>query len=677
MSWVPFAQGSNKDLLAHKAHPAHVGFRFSDRISVFDFGALPDPLPGRGKSLERFALKMEDVLAKAGIPTVFDAELSRKEGLFISRRASHAKWPGGGAAAPEKMPLEFVPLEVIFRWGVPKGSSLLKRRPELREGQRFSEPLIEFSTKLEARDRLLDDAEAASLLPGDLDLAFVRALAEKAARALHHFFKGCGLELWDGKLECAFARGADTLALVDAVTPDELRLSVPGLERIPLSKELLRQWLSATPWAFDVAQCKLKHGDLWKTHVSAPPQLGAWRSERLCSLYDALALTVEGGHPRALLDWVQADAKPSVFVLGNGGREAALRWRLEQEGARAAEGMNSADVIWISMDSDLEKGVADEQLAAGRWVFGPTRDAAKLEWSKSFGREIAQAAGIPVPRYTAKAAELRSFAQPPVVKFDGLAAGKGVVVPETWEEAERALAEWGAKGEVLLEERCRGFEASAFFGVLTGSSGPKVRFLGTAQDFKRRFLGDEGPNTGGMGSLAPHPKTTADDVALFTRWAQSTVEEMAKRGAPFTGILYLGLMKDEQKGWVLIEYNARFGDPETQALALLWPEKRPVLRHLLQLSLVDPVVDVMPDEKTLCLSLVHPDYPGPAKPLHVPDWAPTDTGVRLFRTSSTTGRVAYLVSKGSSYLEAGDRVFESLLQSPWKEILEWRADILK
>jgi phosphoribosylamine--glycine ligase len=183
-----------------------------------------------------------------------------------------------------------------------------------------------------------------------------------------------------------------------------------------------------------------------------------------------------------------------------------------------------------------------------------------------------------------------------------------------------------------------------------------------------------------MGALAPHPKLLPADIELFTQWALATAVELEKRGTPFRGVIYLGLMKDLKRGWVLIEYNARFGDPETQALVLLWPESTQVARSLGQLSLLSLPHEVSSSasEKTLCLALVHPEYPRACAPLKLEPWNPEVTDkLGFFRTSSSSGRIAYLVGRGETYLEAGDRIFASLLSSPWKDQVEWRSDILK
>jgi phosphoribosylamine--glycine ligase len=665
-------RGSSKDLYSVPLFPEAVAFEFSDRVSVFDYGALADAIPGKGKALERSALHFFRLFEKAGLKTAFDAEASEKNARCVLRRASHPKFPGAEAS-----PLKFIPLEVIFRWGVVPGASLLKRDPSLKPYQRFEKPLVEFSTKLESSDRMVNDAEAAEIAGDALLIARLRAYAETSAKLLRENLKGSGLELWDGKIECAVDTRTGEILLVDALTLDEMRVTIPGLESIPLSKELLRQWLGSTLWAWEVGEAKKSFGDAWRSKVSPPPRLGAWRLQRLAGLYDAFAKSLELGKSVPLMDWARGEgAKPKVFVMGTGGRETALRWRLSREGCEVVDDPRGADAVWISQDADLADGVVDRLDAEGVWTYGPRKNAAKLEWSKAFGREIAAKAGVASPGYSTQSDDLRSFSRPPVVKYDGLAAGKGVVVPKTWEEAESAVQKLGTRGSLVLEEQLTGFEASAFFAVETGSSGVKCRFLGTARDFKRRYPHDEGPNTGGMGAHAPHAEVTAADIALFSEWARATALEVAKSGVPFRGILYLGLLKDKSQGWKLLEYNARFGDPETQALMLAWPDAA-VLRPLLQLDLKAPPESVGCARSAVCLALVRQEYPEAAPAIEIPSWDfPEREGRVLFRSGSLKGRVAYVVGAGQDLLSAGDAVFEAVVDSPWKNLLDWRADIL-
>ncbi|WP_159620407.1 phosphoribosylamine--glycine ligase [Arthrobacter zhaoguopingii] len=228
-----------------------------------------------------------------------------------------------------------------------------------------------------------------------------------------------------------------------------------------------------------------------------------------------------------------------------------------------------SDLVVIGPEAPLAAGVADALTEAGIPVFGPSRAAAQLEASKAFAKQVMAAAGVPtamarVASTTASAEEaLDTFGAPYVVKDDGLAAGKGVVVTGDRAEAlAHAQSCFDAGGSVVIEEFLDGPEVSLF--VL--SDGCSVVPLAPAQDFKRIYDGDQGPNTGGMGAYSPlnwAPPGLVEEVV--TRVAQPVIDEMANRGTPFVGVLYCGLALTS-RGMRVIEFNARFGDPETQAV---------------------------------------------------------------------------------------------------------------
>jgi phosphoribosylamine---glycine ligase len=278
-----------------------------------------------------------------------------------------------------------------------------------------------------------------------------------------------------------------------------------------------------------------------------------------------------------------------VLVIGGGGREHALCLALSRDPGvdrifaspgnpgiaslaellpagdaveRAREVM--ADLVVIGPEVPLVAGVADDLRAAGFTVFGPSKEAAQLEGSKAFAKDVMAAAGVPTARHWVcdsagdLAAALDVVAPPYVVKHDELAAGKGVIVTP-----DRTAAEAHAEGHrVVVEEYLDGPEVSLF----CVTDGAAVVPLAPAQDFKRVGDGDAGPNTGGMGAYAPlpwAPPTLADDVVKTI--VQPVVDEMAARGTPFSGLLYAGLALTS-RGPMVIEFNARFGDPETQVV---------------------------------------------------------------------------------------------------------------
>ncbi len=227
----------------------------------------------------------------------------------------------------------------------------------------------------------------------------------------------------------------------------------------------------------------------------------------------------------------------------------------DADGLLSLAGALGIDLAVIGPERPLVEGVADELRRAGVAVFGPGAGAARIEGSKSYAKEVMLAAGVPV------AATLRSAEGPCVVKADGLAAGKGVFVCHSREEAEAGLRAAAALGgEVIVEELLEGEEVSLF----ALCDGRRAVPLGAAQDFKRALDGDRGPNTGGMGALSPVP-WLAGSAALVEQIHQPVLDELARRGTPFVGCLFAGLMMTAE-GPRVLEFNARFGDPETQAL---------------------------------------------------------------------------------------------------------------
>ena len=292
-----------------------------------------------------------------------------------------------------------------------------------------------------------------------------------------------------------------------------------------------------------------------------------------------------------------------ILVIGGGGREHALSWRLARDAgvrrvriapgnggtsavAETVAGLDVSDpmavarhatrerydLVVIGPEGPLAAGVADELESARVPVFGPTRSAARLESSKAFAKNQMARAGVATAQSAAftdpdaAIAHARGLAEPPVVKADWLAAGKGVVVPSTHEEAAAAIRELfdavAPGATVVLEERLRGPEVSAFALV----SGTTVVPLAAACDYKRLLTGDEGPNTGGMGAYAPVPWFGSHELE---RAAAEVFEPIAWRmerdGFPYRGVLYAGLMLTDD-GPMVIEFNARFGDPEAQVI---------------------------------------------------------------------------------------------------------------
>jgi len=276
-----------------------------------------------------------------------------------------------------------------------------------------------------------------------------------------------------------------------------------------------------------------------------------------------------------------------VLLVGSGGREHALAWKLAQapsltdlhaapgspgiarlaechpiraedaEGLLALAHSLDIDLVVVGPEGPLVSGLADVLRPAGIAVFGPSAAAAAIEGSKSFAKDVMSAAGV------ATAAQLPIARPPCVVKADGLAAGKGVHVCRTQEEVDTALRAVNALGgRVVVEELLEGPEVS----LLAVCDGREALALVPAQDFKRAYEGDEGPNTGGMGSYAPVPGLGESEVEeLLAIVHRPVLAELQRRGAPFVGLLYAGLMLTRD-GPRVLEFNCRFGDPETQSV---------------------------------------------------------------------------------------------------------------
>ena len=296
----------------------------------------------------------------------------------------------------------------------------------------------------------------------------------------------------------------------------------------------------------------------------------------------------------------------NILLIGSGGREHALAWRLSQSPsceklfaspgnpgiAECAECValdvaehaavvafceeQGVSFVVVGPEAPLVDGLADSLRAAGIKVFGPNANAAVLEGSKGFVKDLCARENIPTAAYArhsdkaAALADLPRFGLPVVIKADGLAAGKGVIIAETGREAHEAIEHMFGGGfgdagaEVVIEEFMTGEEVS-FFAI---SDGANIVPFGSAQDHKRVGDGDTGPNTGGMGAYSPAPVfTPALEAEVMERIIQPTVKAMARDGRPYSGVFFAGLMLTDQ-GPKLIEYNCRFGDPECQVLMM-------------------------------------------------------------------------------------------------------------
>jgi phosphoribosylamine--glycine ligase/phosphoribosylaminoimidazole synthetase len=260
-----------------------------------------------------------------------------------------------------------------------------------------------------------------------------------------------------------------------------------------------------------------------------------------------------------------------VLVIGTGGRESAIAWACRRHGHGVTVAADLAadakpDLVIVGPETALAQGVADDCRLRQIPCFGPTADVARLESSKGYARELATVLGLPSPRYLATSSADDALAWwhdldgPIVVKQDGLAAGKGVIVPTSRAETIEAINALAGLGPIVVEERLAGPECS----LMAVCDGTTARPLPIAQDHKRIGEGDTGPNTGGMGAYAPAP-ISYDSASLTATFIQPVVDHLAAAGTPYVGVLYAGLMLTAD-GPRLIEFNCRFGDPEAQAV---------------------------------------------------------------------------------------------------------------
>ena len=418
----------------------------------------------------------------------------------------------------------------------------------------------------------------------------------------------------------------------------------------------------------------------------------------------------------------------NILILGGGGREHALAWAIAQnpkcdqlfcasgnagisqvascvdidpEDGDAVVGFcadESISFVVVGPEAPLAAGIADRLRAAGILTFGPSAAAATLESSKRFTKEICDACGADTAAYAhftdADAAKAYIIEQgvPIVIKADGLAAGKGVVVATQLDEALTAIDDmfggaFGAAGaEVVIEEFMEGEEASFF--VL--SDGENILPMGTAQDHKRAFNGDTGPNTGGMGAYSPAPIMTEDVIhKALEQTIKPTIAEMARRGTPFQGVLYAGFMIKEGNPR-LVEYNVRFGDPECQAIMIrLGAQVLDALLACADGNLAEARIN-WADDHALSIVYAANGYPGSyekgteisgldglndGSTTHVFHAGTTAKGDKVLATG---GRVLAVTTRSETLRQARDLAYNAIDKIEWpegyfREDIGWRA----
>jgi phosphoribosylamine--glycine ligase len=395
----------------------------------------------------------------------------------------------------------------------------------------------------------------------------------------------------------------------------------------------------------------------------------------------------------------------NILLLGSGGREDALAWRLRQSPscdlliaapgnpgiARWAECMEidpcdgsavvelarsrNIDLVVVGPETPLVVGVADVCRGAGFAVFGPSAAAAQLEGSKGFTKDLCQANYIPTAGYMkAKNAEearraLDQFGAPVVIKADGLAAGKGVTIATTREEAKEAISAAG-NSPLVIEEFLEGEEASLFALV----DGETAVVLASAQDHKRVGEGDTGPNTGGMGAYSPATVLTQElEQRAMDEIVRPTARAMAAAGTPFSGVLYAGLMLTAD-GPKLIEYNVRFGDPECEAIMPLIAGDFAELLMAVAKGRLSEVKPKLSPKSAVTVIVAAKGYPGTSVSggsIRAIDAADQVEGVTVFHAGTARsdgnlvakgGRVLAVTATGDSFAEARARAYRAVDQ---------------
>ncbi|KQS55624.1 phosphoribosylamine--glycine ligase [Brevundimonas sp. Leaf363] len=420
----------------------------------------------------------------------------------------------------------------------------------------------------------------------------------------------------------------------------------------------------------------------------------------------------------------------NILLVGSGGREHALAWKIAQsplvktlvcapgnpgiakhaelkpevkaddaDAIAALAREMKADLVVVGPEVALAAGVADRLAAAGIPCFGPSQKAAQLESSKAFSKAFLERQDIPTAGYGVyeKPAEARAaldvFKPPYVIKADGLASGKGVAISPDKRDAEAEIdrmlgGRFGQAGaRIVIEEFMDGEEGSLF----ALCDGQRALLLGGAQDHKRAFDGDMGPNTGGMGAYSPAPVFTPELVeAADTRVVQPTIAAMAAEGAPYRGVLYAGLMAT-QDGPKVVEFNARFGDPECQVLMMRWNQD--IVPYLLACARGDvsglPAPQFKP-QTVICVVMAAKGYPDSPLEGSIIRGADQDFGphVQVFHAgtrrrpdgllAAAGGRVLNICAEGDDVAQARERAYLAVRKIDWpggfcRTDIGWRA----
>lgn len=610
-------RGSTKEIRKKKEN---LIFKFTDDYSIYDYGKMPNSIPNKGKYLAKMATNWFQILENPdsfkdlktppfcletldtnllselvfnGAKTHFVAPISKREIEVQAFKVAQAERIDGSfdysffETKPENTT---IPLECIFRFGAPLGSSLLDHDSNLLPNTYFEEIQVEFSTKLEPKDRKLSLEEAITIAGlSSKEINQLISLVKIYASLLWKTFNSKGLELWDGKFEFAFGKknlkSEREIVLIDSIGPDELRLTYKNL---PLSKEFLRQLYRDTKWYRSWTSGERK----------TPKKLSHKKISAAKEIYKQLSLIFETDSfslPKKTEKLIK-DYNQHVVVLGKGAREHALARSLaaspkvkqvtvipgnpgmrehkiypqEVQPQNWIEFCKYSEVSYVVIGPEdlITEGWADKFQSHNIPCLAPTQKASLLESSKAYSKTFMRKYKIPTADFKVFEDQENAYKyiqdsnnEKFVIKKSGLAAGKGVFICEDKSTALDAITQI-QDNKIIVEELLEGPEVSYF--VLCNKE--NFTTLGTACDYKRLLDGNKGPNTGGMGCYSPARWLSKKDIKkIEDKIIAPTLKGMVKEKRAFSGVLFVGLMKTKS-GFKVLEYNVRFGDPETQTI---------------------------------------------------------------------------------------------------------------
>ncbi len=618
-------QGSVKNIFTHGEG---LEFEFTNYYSIYDWGHMPDQIPRKGENLAKITSKVFEKLQSPQTYQKLNRPFFLAPKTFNEIKSTHSfknlikdgakthfikyKTPNSIIVKPvqiikpsfkfneydysnyhEGLEQTLIPLEVVFRFGAPQGSSYLKRNTKVLPDTYFENIIIEFYTKLEPRDRLLTYSEAQKISKlTDPELQDLIDQTKIFALVLQNIFTEKGFTLWDGKFEFATGKNKNNrreIMLVDSIGPDELRINYGDF---PYSKEFLRQQYSESLWAKNFK--KENSRDL------APGALNQTQLSTASMIYEDLSSVFDDGEFKIspLIAKQIATFPKHIVIFGKGGREHAISEHLSQNplvqqitvipGNPGMQNqkvkcqnllfeqyvefcqLNNVNFTIIGPEDLVEKGLSNQLEKNNIPCMAPSQEAGKLETSKAFAKDLMAKYGIPTASYKTfkNSQEAIEFINTHtsnefVVKLSALAGGKGVILCQTKSEAIDAIKTLAPQNqELVIEEYLNGPEVS-YFALCMES---EYKTLGTACDYKRLLDENKGPNTGGMGCYSPAHWLTNDEITeIENSVLKPTLKALHGEDIFFKGVLFIGLMMTKD-GPKVLEYNIRFGDPETQTI---------------------------------------------------------------------------------------------------------------